>query len=62
MIDQPELSEAEWELVVELLQHERGELPVEIRHTRTSRVREELHQRQDMVRQLLERLKKPMPA
>jgi hypothetical protein len=59
MDDQPKLSEAEWDLVVELLERERAELPVEIRHTRTSSVRDELHRREDMVRDLLGRLRKP---
>ncbi len=62
MTDQPELSEAEWALMLELLQRERSELPVEIRHTRTSSLREELHRRQEMVQGLLQRLKKPTPA
>ena len=62
MTDQPELSEAEWALMLELLQRERSELPVEIRHTRTSSVREELHRRQEMVQGLLQRLKKPTMA
>ena len=56
MNDQPSLSEAEWELVVELLRRERSELPVEIRHTRTSSVREALHERSELVKGLLERL------
>ena len=62
MNDQPELSAAEWALVVELLQRERSELPVEIRHTRTSSVREELHRRQELVQDLLQKLKKPSAA
>ena len=56
MIEQPTLSESEWELVIQLLERERAELPVEIRHTRMSSVREELHLRRDMVAHLLERL------
>ena len=42
MTDQPRLSEGEWALVVELLERELEELPVEIHHTRTSSYREEL--------------------
>jgi hypothetical protein len=57
MDNQPELSAAEWALVIELLEHERSELPAEIRHTRTSSVREDLQRRRDMVQQLLDRLK-----
>lgn len=54
---QPVLSEAEWALVVELLERERGELPAEIHHTRTSAVREELRRRLQMVESLLRRLR-----
>ncbi len=57
MGESAELSEDEWALVVELLEHERGELPVEIRHTRTSSLRDDLRKRADMVRDLLERLR-----
>lgn len=57
MVDQPKLSDAEWDLVIELLERERGELPAEIRHTRVSSVRDELRQRLEMVQQLLERLR-----
>ena len=53
MHEEPRLSEAEWELIVEMLERERSELPVEIHHTRSSSVRTELHQRADMVRNLL---------
>lgn len=54
---QPVLSRDEWALVVELLERERGELPAEIRHTRTTTVREELRQRLQLVEALLERLR-----
>lgn len=57
MNEQPLLTEAEWALVVELLQQEFGELAVEIHHTRTSQVREELVCRRQMVRDLLDRLR-----
>ncbi|HUT09031.1 MAG TPA: hypothetical protein VMY42_00910 [Thermoguttaceae bacterium] len=57
-----ELSEAEWALVVELLEHERSELPSEIRRTRTASVRDELHRREDMVQSLLDRLRPAMPV
>ena len=60
MIAQPELTEAEWELVIEMLERERGELPSEIRHTRTSSVHDELRQREDAVRCLLNRLRTHM--
>ena len=61
MVDRPELSDAEWELVVEMLERERGELPTEIRHTRTRTVREELRARERMVQDLLRRLREPAP-
>ncbi len=53
---QPELSEAEWALIVELLQRERSELPPEIHHTRTASVREDLHRRLGLVENLLKKL------
>ncbi|MBN2474606.1 MAG: hypothetical protein JXB62_08355 [Pirellulales bacterium] len=59
MTDQPTLSEAEWSLVADLLERERGELSVEIRHTRTSTVREELRQREKTVKGMLNRLHQP---
>jgi hypothetical protein len=57
MHDEPRLSDAEWELIVDLLEQERSELPVEIHHTRSSGVRSELHERAEMVRSLLGRLR-----
>ena len=57
MYDEPRLSEAEWALVLELLERERSELPVEIHHTRSSSVRTELQERAEMVRGLLGRLR-----
>ena len=35
MYDEPKITEAEWALIVEMLERERSELPVEIHHTRT---------------------------
>jgi hypothetical protein len=57
MFDEPRLSEEEWGLIVELLERERSELPVEIHHTRSSSVRTELQHRADIVRELLSRLR-----
>lgn len=57
MAEQPELSQAEWNLVIELLERERGDLPAEVRHTRTSRVRDDLRHREQMIEQLLQRLR-----
>jgi hypothetical protein len=56
MDDRPNLSEAEWGLVMELLRAEHRELPVEIHHTTRASVRQELHERQQMVSSIIERL------
>ncbi len=56
MTGQPVLSAAEWALVIELLEHERVHLPVEIRHTRTHAFRDALRQRLEEVDSLLQRL------
>lgn len=57
MTEQPKLTEAEWALIVELLEREFEDLPVEIHHTRSATYREELRARREMVRSLLERLR-----
>lgn len=57
MHDQPILSEAEWALVMELLEQELHELPVEIRHTRSMTYHDDLHRRREMVQELVERLR-----
>ncbi len=62
MRDQPILSDAEWSLVVELLQLELRELPVEIRHAGSQETRHDLHQRLEMVQSLLQRLSQPVTA
>ena len=59
MRDQPMLSETEWGLVVELLQLELRELPVEIRHAGSHEARQEMHHRLEMVQSLLLRLQQP---
>jgi len=59
MYDEPKITEAEWALIVEMLERERSELPVEIHHTRSSSVRVELQERSEMVRSLLVRLRTP---
>ncbi len=58
MNEQPKLSEAEWALVIELLQREQHDLPAEIHHTRVASFREDLRRRAEMVNSLLERLQK----
>ena len=57
MYDEPRLSDEEWDLIVELLECERNELPVEIHHTRNASVHEELQHRAEVVRKLLDRLR-----
>lgn len=56
MKSQLQLNDAEWALIIELLQRERSELPPEIHHTRTVNVREDLHRRLDLVENLLKKL------
>jgi hypothetical protein len=62
MADQPRLSEAERALLAELLEQEEHELPAEIRHTRTQEVKDQLHQRLELVRQLRERFQEAATA
>jgi hypothetical protein len=58
MYEEPRLSDEEWDLIVELLECERNELPVEIHHTRNASVHEELQHRAEVVQKLLERLRR----
>ena len=51
------LSDVEWEVVSELLEHERGNLRPEIHHTDSPKVHDELQKRLAMVSALLERMK-----
>ncbi len=53
------LTEAERALLLELLENEHKELPVEIHHTRNSQVRSELHDRAKIVNGLIDRLRVP---
>ncbi|MHB1034223.1 MAG: hypothetical protein ACYC35_08755 [Pirellulales bacterium] len=57
MFEAPRLSEAEWALIVELLDWESRDLPTEIHHSRVGGVREDLHRRLDMIQSMLERLR-----
>ncbi len=50
-------SDAEWEVVSELLEQERGNLNPEIRHTDSPKVHDELQQRLATVSALLARMK-----
>ena len=56
MNEQPKLSAAEWALVIELLEREHHDLPGELHHTRLASYREELQRREELVKNLLERL------
>lgn len=62
MRDPLPLTDAEWDLVAELLQTELAELPTEIHHAHTLEAREELRQRRKLVEDLLGRLRAPEPA
>ena len=57
-IEQPALTEAEWKLVIELLERERSDLPSELHHTRTPAVRDQLRERVERIDRLLERLRR----
>ena len=57
MYEDMRMSAGEWELVIELLERERSELPAEIHHTRTTRVRQELKNRLHVVDEMLGRLR-----
>lgn len=59
MTGQLMLSDAEWALIVDLLQAEQTELPVEIHHSQIGEPREDLHRRKEMVDGLLTRLRQP---
>jgi hypothetical protein len=57
-----ELSRAEWELIVELLQREHGRLPIEIHHCRVRRYREGLRRRLELVEGLQDRMQPAVEA
>jgi hypothetical protein len=59
MKDQPVLTEAEWDLVTELLSLELEELPNETHHASTLEMREELRERRKMVESILDRVHTP---
>ncbi|GEM_PF-1227198 len=60
MTAHPQLTEAEWALLIDLLQEERRALPSEIRHTSRKLLRMALHERLAMVDALLMRLGRPV--
>ena len=51
-----ELTAEESQMLKELLQAALGDLKVEVRHTETSAFRKSLHEKEDRIRALLERL------
>lgn len=56
-IDSSTFSEAERELLLELLERERSELPSEIRHCRVSEYREALHRKLETLDVLLAKVR-----
>ena len=62
MDEQLKLSRAEWELLVELLEREHNDLPVEIHHSQVAAYREDLRRRQAMVQGLLDRMQMTVEA
>jgi hypothetical protein len=53
---QPELSDAEWDLVLDLLDAKAAELPSEIHHTSHSAYRNQLRQRLELIEGLQQKL------
>jgi len=53
-----DLSEVEWEIVLELLKRERGDLHAEIRHTDSRDYRHGLHDRLKTIEEMVTRLEK----
>ena len=54
---QPMLDDREWGLIMQLLEDERRDLPVEIRHTDTRSYSDALDERKMMVENLIQRLR-----
>ena len=61
MRDQPVLNEAEWALVLELLERESHYLPVEIHHTVKRSCRSDLRNRLEVISDMIQRIR-PMMA
>ena len=62
MYEHFEWGETERALVIELLEREVQDLPSEIHHTRSATVKEELHRRLEIVRNLLEHFRAAVPT
>jgi len=56
MFTQPQLSEREWSLVLDLLKMEQRELPPEIHHSERGPYRDELQERKVTINDLVQRL------
>lgn len=57
----PDLTPGEWSLLLELLDREDAQLPVEIHHSATRRMRELLRDRKRLVEQLRLRIREAVP-
>jgi len=60
MLDKLVLSDEEWEIVLDLLERERRELPAEVRHTDNRAYRHRLEERLDTVEDLIRRLREAL--
>jgi hypothetical protein len=56
MMHQPDLSDRDWDLLLELLENERRELPPEIRHTDTPGIHDGLLDRLAVIDGLIDRI------
>jgi hypothetical protein len=58
MMQQPTLNDREWQLILNLLESERRDLPQEIRHTDTPKYHDDLQERMRIIDSLVDRLQK----
>jgi hypothetical protein len=56
-VQPPALSDAEWDLLLELLERQQRELLVEIRHSDSGAFKQQLRLRLEMVNSLIDRLR-----
>ena len=61
LLKPPDLTAAEWGLVLQLLERERALLPVEVRHTATRKMREDLKFRLEMIEELVKKVSPAVP-
>ena len=52
-----DLSREEWELIMDLLEEERVELPTEIHHAGVSEVREDLRKKRELVEETIRKIR-----